>query len=85
MKVNIIKTPTLKMGIRKIGTKIPGARIQVSNDVNDLFEKARNKFRSWRSLAIALKIHPKMLYRYRKGISTIPVVVYDELKRLATT
>ena len=85
MKVNIIKTPTLKMGIRKVGTKIPGARIQVSNDVNDLFEKARNKFRSWRSLAIALKIHPKMLYRYRKGISTIPVVVYDELKRLATT
>jgi len=85
MKVNMIKTPTLKMNTRKIGTRIPGTRIQISDDTNELFEKARTKFKSWKELANALKVHPKMLYRYRKGISTIPTLIYEELKRLTVT
>ena len=85
MKVNIIKTPTLRMNTRKVGTRIPGARIQISEDVNELFEKARIKFKSWKELADALKVHPKMLYRYRKGISTIPIFIYEKLKHLTVT
>ena len=84
MKVNVVKYPSSKMGIRRPGMKIPGDRVPTSKDIIDLFEKARDKVKSWKNVAIALKVHPKMVYRYRKGTSSVPVIVYNELKRLAT-
>jgi len=85
LKVNVVKYPTSKMGIREPGKKISGDRMLASKEIIGLFEKARNKVKSWKNVAVALKVHPKMVYRYRKGISSVPAILCDELKRLAIT